>query len=50
MCNRVVSNYPSAIQFVPGQFKTQEMCGKAVDTCLFLFNSASDLYDSQIAW
>ena len=39
ICNRAVSTYPSTIQFVPDQFKTQEMCIKAVDTCPFAFNS-----------
>ena len=32
MCNKVVDNYPYALEFVPGCFKTQIMCDKAVDT------------------
>ena len=42
MCNKPVSSYPSPIQFVPDQSKTQEMCDKAVDTYPFVFNSVPD--------
>ena len=33
MCNKAVNTYPSAIQFVPECYKTQEICDKAVNTC-----------------
>ena len=42
MCNKTVNTYPSAIQFVPDQYKTQEICVKAVDTCPFVFDSVSE--------
>ena len=37
----------SAIQFIPHRFKAQEMCDKAVDTCLFVFDSVPDWYITQ---
>ena len=30
-CNKVVDNYPHALEFVPDCYKTQEMCNKAVN-------------------
>ena len=35
MCYEAADGYPSAIQFVIDWYKTQEMCNKEVDTCLF---------------
>ena len=32
MCNKVVENYPNALEFVPECYKTQKMCDKAVNT------------------
>ena len=32
MCNKVVDNYPNALEFVPERYKTQKMCDKAVNT------------------
>ena len=32
MCNKVVDNYPNALEFVPECYKTQKMCDKAVNT------------------
>ena len=32
MCNKVVDNYPHALEFVPERLKAQRMCDKAVDT------------------
>ena len=29
-CDKVVNDYPSAVQLVPNQYKTQEMCDKVV--------------------
>ena len=37
MCDKVVGTYPSTIKFVPEYFMTQEMCGKAVNRCFFLY-------------
>ena len=36
--------YPSAIQFVPDRFKSQETCDKAVDTGSCAFNFVPDQY------
>ena len=41
-CNEAVSTCLSAIQFVPDQYKTEEICEKAVDICPFVFDSAPD--------
>ena len=30
MCSKAADTYPSAIEYVSDQFKTQEMCDKAV--------------------
>ena len=35
MCNKAFNTYSSVIRYVPECYKTQEMCGKAVDTCFF---------------
>ena len=42
MSIKAVDTYPSAIQFVPDLYKTQEMCFKAVNTCLFVFDYLPD--------
>ena len=42
MCNKAVDTYPSAIQLVTDQHKTQEICVKAVGTCPFAFDSIPD--------
>ena len=34
--------YSSTIQFVPDEYKTQEICDKAVDTYPFVFDSVHD--------
>ena len=47
MYNKTVSNYPSAMQFVPEFYKTQEMCDKAVNTCFLVFYSGPDRYKTQ---
>ena len=33
MCDKAVDTYPSTIEYVPDQFRTQEMCDKALDKC-----------------
>ena len=35
MFDKALDTYPSAIQFAIECFTTEEMCGEAVDTCLF---------------
>ena len=32
MCDKIVGNYPHALEFVPECYKTQKMCDKAVNT------------------
>ena len=36
-----------AVKYVPDQFKTQEICDKAVNKCPFVFDSILDQYKSQ---
>ena len=47
MCNKSFSSYPSTIKYVPDQFKTQEICDKAVDKCYFVFNFVSDQFKTE---
>ena len=37
MFNESVNTSPSAIQFIPEYYKTQEMCVKDIYTCFFVF-------------
>ena len=34
MFDRIISNEPFSIRYVPDQYKTKQMCDKAVDDCL----------------
>ena len=34
MCNSNISEDPFSIRYVPDQYKTQQMCDKAVEDCL----------------
>ena len=34
MCNSIISEDPFSIRYIPDQYKTQQMCDKAVDDCL----------------
>ena len=47
MCDKAIHIHLSVIQFVPEYFKTQEICDKAVDTCIFVFDSIADRHKSQ---
>ena len=47
MCDKAVNTYPSAIEFIYDQFKTQEMYDKAVDTRSFVFDSVYDRFITQ---
>ena len=38
MCDKAVYDYLSVIQLVPNRHETQEMCNKAANICLFVFN------------
>ena len=38
MCDKAVNDYPSAIQLVPDRHKTREMCEKAMNIYLLVFN------------
>ena len=33
MCDKAVDDDPNALEFIPDQYKTQEMCDKAVKIC-----------------
>ena len=45
MCDKAVDDYADVLDFVPDQYKTQEMCDKAVDDCHTL-EFVSDQYRS----
>ena len=34
MCDKVISEDPFSIRYVPDQYKTKQMCDEAVDVCL----------------
>ena len=45
MCNKAANTYPPTIPFVPEYYKTQEICGKAVNRWVFfVFDSVHDPY------
>ena len=33
MCDKAVDDNPNALDLIPDQYKSQEMCAKAVDDC-----------------
>ena len=39
-----VNTFSSTIEYIPDQFKTQEICDKALDKCLFVFYSVPNQY------
>ena len=45
MCDKDVNTHPPTIEYVPDQFKTQEMCDKAIDK--FVFDSVPDRQQTQ---
>ena len=47
MCIKVVDNHPSTTKYVLGQYKMQEICIRAVNTCLFVFDSVLDQCKTQ---
>ena len=44
MCDRVVSEDCFSIRYVPDQYKTQEMCNKAIDDFLSALKFVSDWF------
>ena len=38
------------VKFVPERYNFQEMCHKAADTSLFVFDSVPHWYDSRSVW
>ena len=42
-----VNTFSSTIEYIPDQFKTQEICDKALDKCLFVFYSVPNQYKTQ---
>ena len=47
MCNKATDAYPSPIQIVLDQYKTQEKYLEAADTCPVVFDSVPDQYKAQ---
>ena len=48
MCDKVVNDYPSAIQLVPDRYKTREMCEKAMNIYLLVFNQEQILINLRL--
>ena len=44
MCDRVISEDPCSIRYVPDQYKTQQMYDEAVDACLAVLKSVPDWF------
>ena len=47
MCDKVVDNYPHALKFVLGSYKTQKMCDKAVNTHPSTIQIVTECYKTQ---
>ena len=47
MRDKAINAYLSNIEYVFAQFKTQEMCDKAVDKWAFVFDSVPDQHKTQ---
>ena len=50
MCKKAIGTYPSAIQFVPDQYKTQKMSDKVISKESFMLNYCLDRYNTQEMW
>ena len=44
MCDRIISDDPLSIRYVPDQHKTQQICDKAVDDCLAALKKFPDWF------
>ena len=44
MCDKIISDNPFSLRFVPDQYKTQQMCDKPVDDCLAALKLVSDWF------
>ena len=44
MCDRIIFDDPFSIRYASYQYKTQQMCGKAVDDCLPALNFVPDWF------
>ena len=44
MCDIIVFDKPFSIRYVPDQYKTQQMCDKAVDDCLASLKFVADWF------
>ena len=44
MCNKAVGSYPSATQFVPKCYMSQEMNNEAVNICPFVYGFVLNQY------
>ena len=44
MCDKVISEDPFSIRYVPDQYKTKQMCDEAVDDCLAALEFVPDWF------
>ena len=44
MCNSIICADPFSIRYVPDQYKTHQMCDKAVDSCLTALKFVPDWF------
>ena len=44
MCDRIISDDPFWIRYVPDQYMTQQMCDKAADDCLAVLKLVPDWF------
>ena len=44
MCNSIICEDPFSIRYVPDEYKTHQMCDKAVDSCLAALKFLSDWF------
>ena len=43
-CDRIISNNPFSLRYIPNQYKTKQMCNKAVDDCLAALKFVPDWF------
>ena len=44
MCDKIISDDPFSLRYVPDQYKTQQMCDEAVDDFLPILNFVLNLF------
>ena len=48
MCDKIISENPVSLRYVLDQYKTQQMCSKAVDDCLTTLKLIPDWFVPRI--